>query len=293
MARWFICLFMTFVGFSAEARDAAPDDMAFVYREGSPSQRSRDEYAWALLREALEHTRNIYGPYRLNPSVLKVERPLGYSLMKNEGGINVSVFTPRPEFSGKLIPVRIPIDRGILGWRVLLIHSGDQNRFDAINSLADLKTIRFGGLAEWSDVKIMGAADLKVVTGDSFDGLFKMLDVRRFDALSRSVAEAVRDLEDRRSELSDLAIEQHLVIHYPLPVYFWFRNDADGQQKVRRVAAGLESMIADGTFERMFRARFDAKIRQSNLSSRRIIELPNPLLGPDTPITAAGLWYHP
>ncbi|MDV7392140.1 hypothetical protein RZS08_12325, partial [Arthrospira platensis SPKY1] len=43
-----------------------------------------------------------------------------------------------PEFEEAMIPIPIPIDRGLLGWRVFIIHQDDQAFFDQ----ADEATIR-------------------------------------------------------------------------------------------------------------------------------------------------------
>ena len=271
----------------------ADEPMRFIYHRDPSSDDSRNAYAWRLLGAALDHTRGRYGDYVLAPSDIADERPNAASLLHGEGRISVSVFTPRIEYAGKLIPVRIPIDRGVLGYRLLLIHAGDQAEFEAVRGLDDLKQVRFGALASWVDVAVMRQAGLTVVTGDSFDGLFKMLSARRFDVLSRGAGEIEHELETRGKTLPDIVLERTLVLHYPLPVYFWFRDDREGRRMAERVRTGLRAMLADGSFDALFHQEFDPLLAPLDLGHRRIIELDNPLLPAGEPLMEPSLWYVP
>ncbi len=271
----------------------ANEPMRYVYHRDPGSDDSRNAYAWRLLGAALDRTRARYGEYVLAPSVVDDERPNAASLLRSEGRISVSVFTPRVEYQGKLVPVRIPIDRGVLGYRVLLIHAGDQAKFEAVLGLDDLKPVSFGALASWVDVAVMRHAGLTVVTGDSFDGLFKMLTARRFDVLSRGAGEVEHELETRGKTLPGIVLEKTLVLHYPLPVYFWFRDDREGRRMAERVRTGLRAMLADGSFDTLFHQEFDPLLAPLDLAHRRIIELDNPLLPAGEPLEQRDLWYRP
>src|ERR1700761_679852 len=89
-------------------RPAVADEaMRYIYHRDAASDPARNAYAWRLLETALERTRPLYGDYVLSPNSLIDERPNAASLLRSEGGLSVSVFTPRSEYSGKLIPVRI------------------------------------------------------------------------------------------------------------------------------------------------------------------------------------------
>lgn len=267
--------------------------MRYVHHGDLAGSESRNLYSWQLLAAALDRTRARYGAYTLDVSPLVEERPNGTSLIAGEGGITVSVLTSRASFADKLIPVRIPIDRGLLGYRLLLIRDADQARFRGLAKSRDLRSVSFGALSSWTDAPIMRQAGLTVETGDSFDGLFKMLAAHRFDALSRGVGEIESDLADRRKNLPGLAIEQSLLLHYPMPVYFWFRNDAEGRKLAERVETGLRAMLADGSFDTMFHRKFDSQLARLDFAHRQVIELENPLLPPDEPLDDRSLWYEP
>jgi len=290
MKRWLLLVLLAWAMMESALAD---EPMRFIYHREPGGDEARNAYSWRLLEAALERTRSRYGDYVLAPSAFADERPNAVSLLKGDGGITVSVFTPRADYAGKLVPARVPIDRGVLGYRLLLIHEGDQARFATARTLDDLKSLKFGALASWADVAIMKHAGLSVVTGDSFEGLFRMLTARRFDALSRGAGEIAHELAERRKALPGVVIERSLILHYPMPVYFWFRNDRDGRKLAERVRLGLQKMRADGSFDALFHREFDQVLAPLDLAHRRIIELENPLLTSEEPLGDRSLWYVP
>ncbi len=278
------------------AMPAAADESAMPYiyhRDESDDIDRRNQYLWRVLRGALEHTRPAWGDYVLEPSVAMHQKRRIYVLENNEAGINVSLFPAQRGLDEKLVPVRIPIDRGMLGYRVLLIREADQPAFSRIKSLADLKSFRFGLLEWWEDVAVMENAGMNVVPGTSYEGLFKMLGAGRFDALSRSSSEVIQEFELRRKDLPGVVIEKHLLLHYPMPAYFWFPNTEDGRRRADRVREGLTQMLHDGSLQTLFDEEFGPLIKRLDMDHRLVIELANPLLGDDDPLDDPALWYRP
>jgi len=273
---------------------AADSVMSFIYHrdEGDDVDR-RNQYLWRVLRGALDHTRPGWGDYVLEPSIAMHQKRRIHVLENNESGINVSLFPAQRGLDDKLIPVRIPIDRGMLGYRVLLIRESDQPAFSAVKSIADLKAFKFGLLGWWEDVAIMRNAGMTVVPGTSYEGLFKMLGAGRFDALSRSSSEVTQEFDLRRKDLPGVAIEEHLLLHYPMPAYFWFPNTDDGRHRAERVREGLTQMLRDGTLQALFDEEFGPLIKRLDLDHRLVIELANPLLGDNEPLDDPSLWYKP
>jgi hypothetical protein len=294
MARLFLLVAVLWAGCSA----VAPAQELFVHVasqvEGGGADNAPDTvYVWRVLRAALERTRPAYGNFRLEEVASMPYRRQIRALADQDSALNVGVFAADAELGRELFPVRIPIDRGLLGYRVLLVRQADLAKFSHISSLADLKPIRFGLMPVWSDGAVMRAAGLTVVPGDSHDGLFRMLAVGRFDAFSRGVAEILPDEERARRSIPGLAVEPHLLLHYPLPLYFWFSLDDAGRRRAARVEAGLRDMVADGTLQKMYSEEYAALFGRLGLDHRLVIELPNPLLGDNDPLADESLWYRP
>ena len=256
-----------------------------------PSQ--RNQYTIEVLRTALDRTRDTYGPYELAPSPAMHEKFRPLALEHGDEGINISVFPSKPGYADKLIPVRIPIDRGLMGYRILTIRAADQPRFDTVHSFDDLKPFRFGLLGSWDDVGILRQAGLAVETGSSMEGLLRMLEAKRFDAFNISVPPTT-ELHDRTAaRFPGTAIETTLLLHYPMPVYFWFRDTEDGRRRAERVQIGLESMVEDGTLKSLFHKWYGATLARLEVDRRRVVELPNSQLDPADPLDRHALWYTP
>ena len=273
---------------------AVESAMSYIYhRDESGDIDQRNQYLWRVLRSALDHTRATWGDYVIEPSIAMHQKRRIYVLENSEAGINVSLFPAQRGLDDKLIPVRVPVDRGMLGYRVLLIRESDQAVFAGIKSLEELKSVRFGLLGWWEDVAVMENAGLNVVPGTSYEGLFKMLSAGRFDALSRSSSEVIQEFELRRKDLPGVVIEKHLLLHYPMPAYFWFPNTEDGRRRADRVREGLTQMLHDGSLQALFDEEFGPLIKRLDMDHRQVIELINPLLGDNDPLDDPALWYRP
>lgn len=265
----------------------------FIYAGTESGNAPDNAYFWRVLGAALDRTRARHGNFILEVGPAMPDRRQIRALARAEPPLTVGVFTASAALSRDLVPVRIPVDRGLLGYRVLLVRETDLARFANVASLADLRPVRFGLLPVWDDVPVMIVAGLAVVPGESFDGLFRMLAADRFDAFSRGVPEVLADYDRARAAVGGLAIEPHLLLHYPLPLYFWFSPDEAGRRRAARVEEGLREMVADGSLQKMFDEEYGALATRLELGRRRVIEMPNPLLDGKDPPRESGLWFHP
>ena len=185
----------------------------------------------------------------------------------------------------KYRPVRIPLLRGLLGYRVLLIREGDP-RFDEVMTAADLRALTAGQGVGWPDVPILTAAGLPVATGADFEGLFDLLEQGAVDYFPRGVTEAWDELGDH----PDLKVEDHLLLRYRAAIYFFVHPEAD--DLAVRIERGLRAAMADGSLDVLFEEHYGEVIRRSLLPYRTIIELDNPGFPAETPLDEA-LWFDP
>jgi len=252
-------------------------------------------FGWDVLGAVLERTRATHGDYTLTTSSDPAQAlRFRHATVSSDIQVNTVLLTISPEWNEVLLPVRIPVMRGLLGYRLLLVHRSDLDRFSRINTLAELSQVSIGSVKHWVDTTIMQAAGLSVVTGTTYDGLFKMMQAHRFETLTRGVHQIESEMAAIEADpANDIVVEPHLLMHYHLPVYFWFSRDREGRRRAERVKVGLAAMVADGSLERMFEARFGAVIRKYDLAHRTIIELPNPLLSPEDPVSDPRMWYRP
>jgi ABC-type amino acid transport substrate-binding protein len=255
---------------------------------------TRFGYYWQLLGRALAVTEADFGPYALRPATAGMtERRALAELASGSGKITVLVHGNVADYEKQLLPVYFPLDKGLLGYRVFLIRSDTQASLNRINGLAELREHSIGQGSNWADASILRNAGLTVVEGSSYDGLFAMLAAGRFELFSRGVVEVGEELARQRPQRPELAIETNLLLYYPLTRYFYVSRSAEGEALARRISTGLERMLADGSFERMFqtfKAPFEKDI---GFRHRRLIEIDNPLQTPQTPLGRRELWFDP
>lgn len=171
-----------------------------------------------------------------------------------------------------LQPVRIPLCKGLSGWRILFVRPEDQPKFSAINNWGDLKNYTAGHGNDWPEAALYASHQLPQRLSSSWKGLFYMLKLKRVDYVSRSALE-IYDEESAFPELN-LKIESQLVIHYPAAYYFYVNKT--NQALAADIKIGLERSIADGSFDEIFNRYFHEKIKRLDLTHRRIIQIPTP-----------------
>lgn len=204
------------------------------------------------------------------------------------GRIDVMWAASDAAIEAQVPPVRIPLLKGLLGHRIFLIHKNSQHKFDAINTLEDLKKIKFGQGATWADTNILESNGLTVVKTQKYDNLFHMLDGGRFDAFPRGVQEPWGEVN--KIPGLELAIEKRLMLVYKMPFYLFVAPD--NKTLARDIEKGFNEMIADGSFENEFLNDPSIKkvIELADLKNRKVFYLDNPALPKATPVDRAELW---
>jgi ABC-type amino acid transport substrate-binding protein len=255
---------------------------------------TRYDHYWQLLAQALQITEPDFGPFKLRESTQPMtERRALEELKAGSDNITVLVHGNVADYEQLLLPIRFPLDKGLLGYRVFLIRGDMQSKLDLVGGLDDLRRYSIGQGRGWGDVTILRQAGLNVVDGTSYEGLFDMLAAGRFELFSRSVVEVGEELAREKPAHPALALEQHLLLFYPLTRYFYVARSVAGEALARRISEGLERMRRDGSFERtfqVFKSRFEQQIGFRN---RLLIRLANPLQTAETPLNRSELWYDP
>lgn len=263
-------LMATVVMLSTTVVSAEPDTLRLWHRNyESPSVR-------AIVQLALDKTPE-YGEVTLKPSP---PMPQGRALRQLTAGqhhtitiANVATSTQREE---QLLPIAIPFDRGLLGFRVCLIRKSEQERFSDIRSAQDFRArgLLIGQGSHWPDRFVLQANGFDVVNTPQFNNLFPMLERGRFDCFMRGAGEVLIDLEQYGSEA--IKVEEELLFVYEMPSYLFVapNNNALAQ----RLELGLRRAVEDSSFDAYFDQYFQTAIDTLNLNERRVIQLDNPFL---------------
>jgi ABC-type amino acid transport substrate-binding protein len=271
---------------SPAAPSPASAPLQIVYPRSESHRDDRPGYPLAVLHLALDRAGV---DYRLAASAAKMQQSRGLALLESGAGIDIAWTVTTAERERRLRPIRFPIDRGLIGWRLLLIRDSEVERFAGIEALADLAALRGGQGHDWPDLALLRGNGLQVESSPSYEGLFRMLARGHIDYLPRSVSEVVAEIKARR-ELP-IRIEPVLALHYPSALYFFVHRD--NERLAEALERGLEAMLVDGSLQTAFDAHFADAIAQAGLQRRRVLTLANPLLSPQTPLQRAELWFDP
>lgn len=242
------------------------------------------DYMNGLLKLALSYSSKNY---IFSTTSEVYSRPRVMESVKS-GAISVMWGGTSEEMERDFIPIRIDAYRGLMNHRLLFIRQGDQARFDKIQTLEDLKQVRFGQGRSWQDASILENAGLNVVKTTKKPSLYHMLDGGRFDAFPRGANEVWTELS-AFPELK-LTVEKNLVLIYPLPTYFFVSHK--DPVLANDIEFGLESAIKDGAFNRYFYGSPEVQeaLGKADLAKRRAIRINNPYLPKATPLDRKELW---
>ena len=261
----------------------AAEPITVLYPRAEADNDQRNEYGVALLRLALA---KAGGKYRveLSPTRMQQNRAIA-EIQSGAGRVDIIGTMTSAERESRLLPVRIPMSRGLIGWRLGLLRADHKDMLREVRGLGDLRRFSSAQGHDWPDLQILRHSGLTVYPVAVYNGLFGMLKAGRMDWVPRSVneiwAEAARHPE--------LAIDPYIVMHYPTADYFFVnRNNPALAENVRE---GLETALADGSFAQLFYLNYGPLIQRARLDQRLVIELPNPLLPPQTPLERKELWF--
>lgn len=270
---WILCLWCSLAA-------AGPATVCFPRADGDGAQ---GDYGVALLELALA---KAGGNYRvaLSPAHMQQNRALA-ELQSPHGRIDVVATMTSVEREATMLPVRIPMTRGLIGWRIGLLRADRKQLLQAVRSLEDLRRFTAGQGHDWPDVAILRHSGLPVQPVAVYHNLFGLLKAERFDWAPRSVNEIWAEAARHPA----LAVDPYVVLRYPTADYFFVnRNNSALAEEIRR---GLETALADGSFEKLFYSYYGPQIRRARLDQRVLIKLPNPLLPPQTPLGRKELWF--
>ena len=268
---------------------AAPG-VTVVYPASEMADDVRFDDLTEILRTALKKTVPEYGPYILKSSGVRMNEARYLAQLRAGEIVNVMWSSTSVEKEKEFLTIRIPLRKGILGFRVALIAKNKQARIDEVKTVEDLRRLSVGQGVGWGDVKLYQENGIPVGQAD-YDSLFKMTAAGRFDLFPRGIGEIFPEYARYAAGNPDLRIEKNLLIYYPWPYYFFFnRRDAALRD---RVEAGLRKMLADGSFDAIFWKYNGKAIEEANLKGRRVIRLKNDLLPKETPLDNPALWFDP
>ena len=245
----------------------------------------RSVYPLALLELALARSGR---EYQLQSSAERMSKSRSMMFLKENTEVDVLWTMTSVERELDLLPIRIPIFKGLSGYRIMLIQPQQQAKFNKDVSAAKIKKLMYAQGHDWIDSKILALNGFSVMGATHYDNLFSMLEKGRVDAVPRNALEIAE--EALALAARNIVVESNWVIYYPTASYF-FVNPSN-TQLAQDLNTGLRRSIADGSFEQLFQQFYSAHLAELKLKERNIIRLNNPLLPAQTPVNDKQLWYY-
>lgn len=241
----------------------------------------RYSYYLDLLKLSLDKTSSKYGSYKFETEFADVTRQrLATYLADGSPYVDVIWTGTNIQREEIMLPVRIPLLKGLKGYRLLIINKDREKEFDKIDSINDLKKLIAVQGVDWPDKDILLANGFKIETNPNYNGMFLMVENKRVDYFPRAINEPFEELR-LRPDLN-LTIAKKVMIYYPLPNYF-FVNIKKPELR-NRVEEGLNIAIKDGSFDKIFYNHPSNKelFQKVNFKNMKIFKVENPYLTQET-----------
>lgn len=249
----------------------------------------RQNYPHRILQAALEATIEEYGTYELIGTGVGLTRNRALAELLRGELINVHVAPTRPEWETSALVVKIPVMKGLLSYRLLLIKRSDSDLFSTISTIDELKSLKAGSGTQWSTTIAMEEAGFKIEKSTNYESLFKMLNIGRFDYFPRGLTEVFEEFDNIIPNYPSLIIDESILLYMFTPTYFFICPN--NPELSERIQVGMERIIDNGTLDILFYERFGEVIERSNLQNRRIISIENPLIADKAILEVDKYWF--
>lgn len=245
-------------------------------------------YYVELLKIVLKNTEKQYGKATIK--ITDFNATQGRSLDELEEGkyIDIDWAGTSIEREKNLIPIRVPLIGGLLGYRVPVIKKSDKKKFDEIKNLNDLKTLIQISGTHWPDSDIMESAGLNVYRVPKFEQMYPMLESGRVDYFPRGINEVYGELKARNNK--ELMIYDRIIIAYKFPMYFF--TNKKNIILAQRLEKGLMIAVEDGSLLKLIKTHpvtapvFPLDKYKNSL----IFEIKNQFLPKETPLNNEKFW---
>lgn len=182
------------------------------------------------------------------------------------------------EKQGLITALRVPLERGLLGYRICLVRDDDTDVLANVRNAEDLKKIRIGQGIGWGDIAVYRNVGIEVVEApfSSVSDPVKALASGHFDALPLGVNEYQIFLQAYNKEASGITADRHIVISYPWFRYVWVSTAAkDSKLLLEALDRGFGIIAANGEFVAIYE-KYKGADPKRQLVGRRTIHLQSP-----------------
>lgn len=254
-------------------------------------QEASHAYYQDLLQLVLKHTEAEFGPAKVQELIPPRHGDMFFMLQKGDF-IDLHRFGTDLELEKNLLPIRVPLLGGGLGWRGMIIRKTDKAAFLQLDSFSQLKNLTACQGENWPDSTIMEQAGLKVLRIDGYDQMLQMLSKKRCDYFPRSVFEGPAEVAKFARDYPDLTFSTDILLKYPYAMYFFVKQN--NELIATRLQKGLTALAMTGQLQAFMQKHPVSRhvFPLSQFEHSLVFELQNPVLPPATPLSISEFWLQ-
>jgi hypothetical protein len=251
---------------------------------------NRDTHKNEVLTRALELTEPEYGSFSITIDGPRMSRKRALAAMQTGELVNVFMSPASSAWDEVAIAIKVPIRRGLLSYRLLLVHKADLPKFKKVKTAEDLRRFSVGLQTGWEAVEIFNQVGFQTVVTPSYDGLFKMLDIHRFSFIPRGINDVFDEIDSHKVLTPNVVIEPTLALYIVQPTYVYVSQTEP--RLAQRISKGLDLMVKSGELKKIFYKNFGAALERAKLNQRRLIKIDNPIFEDKALLENKQLWYE-
>lgn len=250
------------------------------------------DYFVDLTRLILSKNKHLYADEKIELVDFKEMTQGRISALLDHNHVDIIWSGTNSERELNYLPIKIPLFRGLLGYRVLLIRQEDKSKFLQIKTPSQLKQLTACQGTHWPDSDILETNGYLVLRVADFHTMYKMLANKRCDYFPRAIFEGYAEQKMAIKSFSNIIVMDDLILNYKLPFYYFVqKNNTELAQRLER---GLTTALADGSFMDLMQNHNITKhlFPLEQWQQKRYFELSNAVIASELPLQNNKFWLN-
>lgn len=179
---------------------------------------------------------------------------------------------------GKLRMIPIPLDRGLLGYRLNLLLASQREKLAQVKTVSDLAHFSMGQAEGWMDIEIYRSAGIPTKEIKHWsDGEFaEQMEAGFLDLFPLGAEESLSFfLPHFQKKYPQLIADPYLLVRYPWFRFVWVSPKADADALYAALQRGFDKLVADGRFLRIWN-QYRTPPPDAFFDQRTVIDIKNP-----------------
>ena len=242
------------------------------------------DYFVELTRLILSKNKHLYSDKKISFVNFKEMTQGRISALLDHNHLDIVWSGTNNERELNYLPIRIPLFRGLLGYRVLLIHQEDKDKFQQIKTPSQLKKLTACQGEQWPDSDILESNGYLVSRVANFNSMYKMVAKKRCDYFPRAIFEGYSEQKSAMKSFPNIIVMDDLILNYKLPFYYFVQKN--NTELAQRLESGLITALSDGSFMDLMKSHQVTKhlFPLSQWQKKRYFFLSNEILGIELPL---------